>query len=120
MLSSRYEKSSATWQSFYIYLCRQGSTTLDRVVYYRTIILGKKQLYNIVVYYQKTRLLISNYEKLTAENHRHATTPNTHVDFLIYNHITYAPVLAIEVDVFYYHKDGTCQAECNRLKNEFF
>lgn len=71
-----------------------------------------------VICHQKMRLLIRNYEKLTQEEHRYATHPNTHVDFLIYNRITKAPVLAIEVDGFHYHKDGTRQSERDRMKNE--
>ncbi len=73
-----------------------------------------------VICHQKVRLLIRTHEKLTPEEHRYATHPNTHVDFLIYNHITKEPVLAIEVDGFHYHKDGTRQAERDRMKNEIF
>ncbi len=46
--------------------------------------------------------------------------PNTHVDFLIYNRITKAPVLAIEVDGFHYHREGTRQAERDQMKDEIF
>ena len=73
-----------------------------------------------VICHQKVRLLIRDYEKLTAEERRYATHPNTHVDFLIYNRITKAPVLAIEVDGFHYHKEGTRQAERDRMKDEIF
>lgn len=73
-----------------------------------------------VICHQKVRLLIRDHEKLTDEEHRYAIHPNTHVDFLIYNRITKAPVLAIEVDGFHYHKDGTRQAERDRMKGEIF
>ena len=73
-----------------------------------------------VICHQKVRLLIRDFEKLTEEEFRYATHPNTHVDFLIYNRITKAPVLAIEVDGFHYHKEGTRQAERDQLKNEIF
>ena len=73
-----------------------------------------------VICHQKVRLLIRDHEKLTDEEHRYATHPNTHVDFLIYNRITKAPVLAIEVDGFRYHKDGTRQAERDRMKGQIF
>ncbi len=46
--------------------------------------------------------------------------PNTHVDFLIYNRITKAPVLAIEVDGFNFHKEGTRQAERDKRKDFIF
>ena len=73
-----------------------------------------------VICHQKVRLLIRDYEKLTEEERRYAIHPNTHVDFLIYNRITKAPVLAIEVDGFHYHKEGTRQAERDRMKDGIF
>lgn len=73
-----------------------------------------------VICHQSVRLLLRNYEKLTEEEFRYATHPNTHVDFLIYNRITKAPVLAIEVDGFHYHKEGTRQAERDRMKKDIF
>ena len=73
-----------------------------------------------VICHQKVRLLIRDHEKLTDEERHYATHPNTHVDFLIYNRITKAPVLAIEVDGFHYHKEGTRQAERDRMKGEIF
>lgn len=73
-----------------------------------------------VICHQKVRLLIRDYEKLTEEEQLYATHPNTHVDFLIYNRITKTPVLAIEVDGFHYHKEGTRQAERDRMKDGIF
>ena len=73
-----------------------------------------------VICHQKVRLLIRDHEKLTDEERRYAIHPNTHVDFLIYNRITKVPVLAIEVDGFHYHKEGTRQAERDQLKNDIF
>lgn len=73
-----------------------------------------------VICHQKVRLLIRDHEKMTDEERRYATHPNTHVDFLIYNRITKTPVLAVEVDGFHYHKEGTRQAERDRMKDEIF
>jgi len=73
-----------------------------------------------VICHQKVRLLIRDYEKLTEAERCYVTHPNTHVDFLIYNRITKAPVLAIEVDGFHYHKEGTRQAERDRMKDAIF
>ena len=81
---------------------------------------GMPELPLNVICHQKVRLLIRDYEKLTEEERRYATHPNTHVDFLIYNRITKSPVLAIEVDGFRYHKEGTRQAERDRMKDEIF
>ena len=73
-----------------------------------------------MICHQKVRPLIRNHKKLTDEERRYATHPNTHVDFLIYNRTTKVPVLAIEVDGFHYHKEGTRQAERDRMKDEIF
>ena len=81
---------------------------------------GMPELPLNVICHQKVRLLIRDFEKLTEEEFRYATHPNTHVDFLIYNRIAKAPVLAIEVDGFHYHQEGTRQAERDQLKNEIF
>ena len=43
--------------------------------------------------------------------------PATHLDFLIYNRISKKFVLAIEVDGYKYHKNGTVQASRDLLKN---
>ena len=49
MLSSRYAKMLCRLAEHpYFYPCRQGSTTLDSVVYNDTTILAKKQPHNIV------------------------------------------------------------------------
>lgn len=70
-----------------------------------------------VICHQKLRLLIRNFDRLTEEEGRYVSNPNTHVDFLIYNRITKKPVLAIEVDGFNFHKKGTPQSERDRLKD---
>lgn len=43
--------------------------------------------------------------------------PATHLDFLIYNRISKKPILAVEVDGYTFHKDGTAQAERDKMKN---
>ncbi len=73
-----------------------------------------------VICHQKVRMLIRDYQNLTEDEFRYATHPNTHVDFLIYNRITKVPVLAVEVDGFHFHKEGTRQAERDRMKDEIF
>lgn len=41
----------------------------------------------------------------------------THIDFLIYDKVGKKPMLAIEVDGWSYHKEGTAQADRDKLKN---
>ncbi len=73
-----------------------------------------------VICHQKVRMLLRDTGKLTEQERRYAMHPNTHVDFLIYNRITKAPVLAIEVDGFRFHQEGTQQAARDKLKNSIF
>lgn len=48
----------------------------------------------------------------------YALNPLTHIDFVIYKLIDNSPFLAIEVDGYKYHQEGTKQAERDKLKNE--
>ena len=41
----------------------------------------------------------------------------SHLDFLIYNRVIKRPVLAIEVDGYAFHKEGTRQSERDKLKD---
>ena len=54
---------------------------------------------------------------LSDEECRYALNDLTHVDFLVYNKVSKAPVLAIEVDGYSFHKSGTRQAERDKLKD---
>jgi hypothetical protein len=62
-------------------------------------------------------MLIKKPELLNEQECRYSMNPATHLDFLIYNRIGKKPVLAIEVDGYEYHKDGTAQASRDLLKN---
>lgn len=73
-----------------------------------------------VICHQKVRMLLRDTDKLTDEEFRYAMHPNTHVDFLIYNRVTKTPVLAVEVDGFNFHKEGSLQFERDRLKDSIF
>lgn len=70
-----------------------------------------------VICHQPLNLLLSNIDLLNYEERRYALNPLTHLDFLIYNRITKKPVLAVEVDGFHFHKDGTAQSERDEIKN---
>lgn len=54
---------------------------------------------------------------LSEEERRYALNDWTHVDFLVYNKVSKATVLAIEVDGYSFHKSGTRQAERDKLKD---
>lgn len=70
-----------------------------------------------VVCHQPLNMLIRDPKLLNDEECRYAMNSATHLDFLIYNRVSKKPVLAIEVDGYHYHKDGTVQAERDKKKN---
>ncbi len=70
-----------------------------------------------VVCHQPLQLLFRDQSKMNAEEQCFVNTGLSHLDFLIFNKISKQPVLAIEVDGFHYHKEGTRQAERDKLKN---
>ena len=70
-----------------------------------------------VVAHQPLYQLIRDYSKLTAEEERFIKNGLSHLDFLVYNRVTKKPVLAIEVDGYWFHKEGTKQAERDAIKN---
>lgn len=70
-----------------------------------------------VVCHFPVNMLIRNPDLLNDRECEYAMNPATHLDFLIYNRISKNPVLVVEVDGFDYHKDGTVQAERDKLKN---
>lgn len=55
------------------------------------------------------RLLIRNTQKPTPEEAKYVMPLSTHLDFLICNQVSKMPVLAIKVDGFRNHKQGTIQ-----------
>lgn len=70
-----------------------------------------------VAYQCSMRMLIRETGLLNEREQQYATNHLTHIDFLVYNRISLKAVLAIEVDGYKYHKEGTKQAERDLLKN---
>lgn len=62
-------------------------------------------------------MVIRDLSALDDEAVRYVMNPGTHLDFLIFNKLSKQPVLAIETDGYYYHKEGTKQAERDKKKN---
>jgi hypothetical protein len=73
--------------------------------------------YGVLLHFS-VRNLIRDFSKLDEQERKYANNPLTHLDFLIYNKLGKTPVLAIEVDGFANHKDGTRQAERDRMKDK--
>ena len=71
-----------------------------------------------VISHQPLNMLIRNPEHLDEELCKYAMNKGTHLDFLIYNRISKKPVLAVEVDGYTYHKEGTVQHERDLKKDQ--
>ena len=70
-----------------------------------------------VIFHQPLYLLIRDQVRLNRKERDFINNGLSHLDFLIYNRVSKQPILAIEVDGYQYHKEGTAQAERDRLKN---
>lgn len=64
--------------------------------------------------------IFKNANKLNDDEYRFVVNTDSHVDFMIYNKVNKQPVLAIEVDGYDYHKEGTKQYERDTLKDGIF
>lgn len=71
---------------------------------------------DIVVHIPLMDILASD-ELLNEEEKLYANNNWTHIDFVIFNKMDKKMVLAIEVDGYYYHKEGTRQQERDKLKD---
>ena len=71
---------------------------------------------DVVCHYPLYRL-IQDRSLLDVDEYNFVSGAWSHLDFLIYNRVTKNPVLAIEVDGFAYHHEGTDQEHRDRLKD---
>lgn len=61
--------------------------------------------------------VLANDDLLNDEEKLYANNDWTHIDFVIFNKMDKKMVLGIEVDGYYYHKEGTKQQEKDKLKD---
>lgn len=54
---------------------------------------------------------------LSPHEERYVRNPRTHVDFLFFREMNKRPLLAVEVDAWQFHKEGTKQYERDRMKD---
>jgi hypothetical protein len=73
-----------------------------------------------VICHQPLNMLIHDPKYLSDEECKYAMNTAAHVDFLVYNKISKKPVFGIEVDGFHFHKDGTRQAQRDKMKDHIF
>lgn len=71
-----------------------------------------------VLIHQPLNMLIHNPKKLSDDECKYAMNCATHLDFLIFNKLDKLPVLAVEVDGYQFHKEGTTQENRDKMKNE--
>lgn len=92
------------------------SENLTYVLVKNVLSKGEFTKYDVILRYPLS-YLIQDMSRLNGDERLYASNPNTHLDFLIYNRLGKAPVLAIEVDGYEFHKAGTLQAERDALKD---
>ena len=86
-----------------------------------TDILAREEFQSYTYQHQYSlRDLILDNGDLTEDELRYARNGNTHIDFLLYSKVSKKPILAIEVDGYEFHKEGTKQHERDKLKNSIF
>ncbi len=73
--------------------------------------------YDVLLHFP-IRQLIKDFSKLNEQEVKYVSNSLTHLDFLIYNKLGKTPVLGIEVDGFEFHKDGTKQADRDKMKDK--
>lgn len=70
-----------------------------------------------VVCFVPLSMVVKDVSVLDDEEIKYLMNPGTHLDFLVFNQLNKQPVLAIETDGYYYHKEGTKQAERDKKKD---
>ena len=70
-----------------------------------------------IVCFEPLSMIVRDISALSEEEIRYAMHPSTHIDFLIYNRFSQYPVLAIEIDGYSFHKEGTEQHERDKKKD---
>ena len=63
------------------------------------------------------RAVIRDWSLLNDEERKYISHYATHLDFLIVNHVTKKPILAIETDGYYFHNEKTDQHRRDEMKN---
>jgi len=62
-------------------------------------------------------MVVKDLSALDDDEVKYLMNPGTHLDFLVFNRLSKQPILAIEVDGYSYHKEGTKQAERDKKKD---
>ena len=94
----------------------------ENLMYYQLTKILKENNYTDldIIPHLPLKEIFKDLTKLNTEEYNFVTNTDSHVDFMIYNKITKRPILAVEVDGYYLHKEGTKQQERDILKNGVF
>lgn len=115
-LYSQYTESRMKYLSKYKRVSEFDSENLMYVLIQDTIRENGLDVLKVVCHFP-LNMLIRDPILLNDDECRYAMNSATHLDFLIYNRVSKKPILAIEVDGFHYHKEGTEQYSRDRMKD---
>lgn len=116
MLYKNYAKIRKTYLSKYKKVSKYDSENLMYSIFEEILAYDEFSKLSVVVH-QPLNSLIRDPHKLSEDECIYAMNIATHLDFMIYNKIDKSPVLAIEVDGYDFHKEGTKQNARDLMKN---
>lgn len=70
-----------------------------------------------VVCHYPMNMLLGDRSPLSEEERRYASNRRTHLDFLVFSRVSKQAILAIEVDGWQFHQEGSRQSERDQMKN---
>lgn len=117
LLYKGYEEMRRAYLRRHLHISRYDSENLMCAVIQTVLRQEPFQKLDCVVH-MPLNTLVREYRLLNDEERVYARNPLTHTDFLLFNRMDRLPVLAIEVDGYRFHKEGTRQAERDAMKNK--
>ena len=90
----------------------------ENLIYYLIDEIVKKYDNLGFIFHQPMCSLIKDRSLLDEKEKKYVSHYATHIDFMIYSLISKKPILAIEVDGYKYHKEGTKQHSRDSMKNK--
>lgn len=117
LLYKGYEEMRRAYLRRHLHISRYDSENLMCAVIQTVLRQEPFQKLDCVVH-MPLKYLSREYRLLNDEERVYARNPLTHTDFLLFNRMDRLPVLAIEVDGYRFHKEGTRQAERDAMKNK--
>ena len=81
-------------------------------------VISELDLKNIdIVFNQPLKMLIKDTSLLTNDEQKFVNNPSTHTDFLLFNKVSKAPILVVEVDGYQYHENNPIQLKRDTKKD---